>query len=96
MDKSTSVCDCNLKKNLELASTTAGFMCSCVHLITLHRAFPVEANHMRQAFATATAAPHGGHVIVKEWTVICSSNRDNILIFSDVFQRLITIVTKQR
>lgn len=26
---------------------------------------------MRQTFATAAAAPHGGHVIVEERTVIC-------------------------
>lgn len=41
-----------------------------VHLVTLHGAFPVEPDHLGQAFAAA-AAPHGGHVVVKEWTVIC-------------------------
>lgn len=53
----------------------------CIHLITLHRAFPVEANHMRQAFAAAAAAPHGGHVIVKERTVICSDIIKNELLW---------------
>ena len=42
-----------------------------VHLVTLHGAFPVEPNHLRQAFAATAAASHGGHVVVKEWTVIC-------------------------
>lgn len=53
---------------------TAG---SSVHLVTLNRAFPVEADHMRQAFAAAAAAPHGGHVMVKEWTVIFSHVEKN-------------------
>lgn len=48
---------------------TAGF---CVHLVTFHRAFTVEADDMRQAFTAAAAAPHGGHVMVKEWIIICS------------------------
>lgn len=29
---------------------------------------------MRQTLAAAAATPHGGHVIVKEWTVICDRN----------------------
>lgn len=51
----------------------------CVHLVTLHRAFPTEADYMRQTFTAATAAPHGGHVVVKEWTVVCSGITTNIL-----------------
>lgn len=47
---------------------------SCSHLVALHRAFPVEADHMRQAFTAAAAAPHGGHVVVKERTVICRND----------------------
>lgn len=42
-----------------------------LHLVTLHGAFPVEPNHLGQALAATAAAPHGGHVVVKEWTVIC-------------------------
>lgn len=52
---------------------------SCVHLVTLHRALPVKADHMRQAFTAAAAAPHGGHVMVKEWTVICSYIEKNTI-----------------
>lgn len=57
--------------------------CSRGHLVTLHRAFPFEADHMREAFAAAAAAPHGGHVVFEERTVVCGGDH-NIL---DCFDR---------
>lgn len=49
----------------------------CAHLIALDRTFPVEPSHVRQTIAAAAAAPHGGHVVVKERAVVCS-HRDRL------------------
>lgn len=46
------------------------------YLVTLNGALPVETGDVRQAFAAAAAAPHGGHVIVKERTVVCGSRKE--------------------
>lgn len=41
------------------------------HLVALDGTLPVEAGHVRQTFTAAAAAPHGGHVVVKERAVVC-------------------------
>lgn len=50
---------------------------------------------MRQAFAAATTAPHGGHVVVKEWTVICSDKKKDILIYLADTELISTLINGQ-
>jgi hypothetical protein len=51
-------------------------MCShravCGYLVTLQRALPAKSDHAGNSLAAATAAPHGGHVVIKEGALIYS------------------------